>query len=135
MKKIDLNFGDESSEKSLTFACYSSPSTSESHDTFRLTEEPATSSPLNSIAEISTFSRGGMNKSRHSLRSSDFDYDKFRSENSYENRDDEGFYSDATISVYFQVRICYFIKVNCLKQGLKIALVCQLANCDKFLSN
>ena len=85
------------------------PSASESRDTFRLQEEPATSSPLNSIAEISTFSRGGMNKSRHSLRSSEFDFEKFRAENSYENRDDEGFYSDATISVYFQVQIVHFI--------------------------
>jgi hypothetical protein len=95
------------------------PSTSESLDTFRLQEEPATSSPLNSIAEISTFSRGGMNKSRHSLRSSEFDFDKFRAENSYENRDDEGFYSDATISVYFQVQIA----LNCRGRALKVALV------------
>ena len=68
----------------------------------RLQDEPATSSPLNSLYEMSAFSRNGHEKVRQSMRSSEFEIEKFRPDWKSDFGDDEGFFSDATISVYYQ---------------------------------
>ena len=62
----------------------------------RIREEPATSSPLNSLYEVG-FNRSEA-KLRQSMRSSEFDHEKFRADVG----DDEGFFSDNTISLYYQ---------------------------------
>ena len=86
---------------------------------FSLQEEPATSSPLNSMFDISGLRND--TKSRQSMRSSEFEIFplKYRHQ---DFGDDEGFFSDATMSIYYQhSRLVYVKRIGGLELGVQVS--------------